>query len=42
MYGATQRQGTSDYHLQELRKVVKARGVDMQKEFVTKYRELKI
>ena len=27
MFGATQRQGTSDYHLQELRKVVKARGV---------------
>merc|ERR1712115_675425 len=42
MYGAKQRQGTSDYHLQELRKVVKAKGVDMQKEFITSYRELKI
>ena len=42
MYGATQRQGTSDYHLQELRKVVKAKGVEVQKDFVKKYRELKI
>merc|ERR1712115_121174 len=42
MYGATQRQGTTDYHLQELRKVVKARGTNMQKEFITKYRELKV
>merc|ERR1711895_116261 len=38
----TQRQGTTDYHLQELRKVVKARGTNMQKEFITKYRELKV
>jgi len=42
MYGATQRQGTTDYHLQELRKVVKARGTKMQKDFITKYRELKV
>ena len=42
MYGATQRQGTSDYHLQELRKVVKAQGLEVQKDFVKKYRELKI
>merc|ERR1712177_113419 len=35
MYGATQRQGTTDYHLQELRKVVKARGTNMQKDFIT-------
>ena len=42
MYGATQRQGTTDYHLQELRKVVKTRGIDMQKDFVKKYRELKV
>ena len=42
MYGATQRQGTLDYHLQELRKVVKAKGVEVQKDFVKKYRELKI
>merc|ERR1711895_27527 len=42
MYGASQRQGTSDYHLQELRKVVKAKGVEVQKDFVKKYRELKI
>merc|ERR1712240_172933 len=34
--------GTTDYHLQELRKVVKARGTNMQKEFITKYRELKV
>ena len=31
MYGATQRQGTSDYNLQEVRKVVKAKGVEVQK-----------
>merc|ERR1711895_394079 len=42
MYRATQRQGTMDYHLQELRKVVKTRGIDMQKDFVKKYRELKV
>ena len=42
MYGATQRQRTTDYHIQELRKVVKTRGIDMQKDFVKKYRELKV
>ena len=31
MYGATQRQGTSDYHLQELRKVVKAKELKYKK-----------
>merc|ERR1711873_354202 len=42
MYGATQRQGKTDYHLQELRKVVKTRGINMQKDFINKYRELKV
>ena len=42
MYGATQRQGTTDYHLQELRRVVKTRGTNMQKDFINKYRELKV
>merc|ERR1711895_350377 len=42
MYGATQRQGTTDYHLQELRRVVKTRGINMHKDFINKYRELKV
>ena len=42
MYAATQRQGTTDYHLQELRRVVKSRGIDMQKDFFKRYRELKV
>merc|ERR1712080_252196 len=42
MYGAKQRKGIEDYQLQELRKVVKTKSVEVQKDFVKKYRELKI
>merc|ERR1711973_866836 len=42
MYGAKQRQGMESYHLQELRNGVKANSVEVQKDFVKKYRELKI
>ena len=42
MYGAKQRKGIENYQLLELRKVVKADNVEVQKEFVKKYRELKI
>ena len=42
MYGATQRKGIEDYQLQELRKVVKADRIEVQKDFIKKYRELKI
>merc|ERR1712112_324293 len=42
MYGAKQRKGIGVYQLLELRKVVKADSVEVQKDFVKKYRELKI
>merc|ERR1712237_221465 len=42
MYGAKQRKGIENYQLQELRNVVKADSIDVQKDFVKKYRELKI
>merc|ERR1711895_86780 len=42
MYGAKQRKGIENYQLLELRKVVKANSVEVQKEFRKKYRELKI
>merc|ERR1712243_401373 len=42
MYGAKQRKGIENYQLLELRKVVKADSVEVQKDFVKKYRELKI
>merc|ERR1711954_581621 len=37
-----QRKGIESYQLQELRNVVKANSVEVQKDFVKKYRELKI
>merc|ERR1712240_713005 len=42
MYGAKQRKGIKNYQLLQLRNVVKANNNEVQKEFVTKYRELKI
>merc|ERR1711867_2706 len=42
MYGAKQRQGMESYHLQELRNVVKANSVEVQKDYKKKYRKLKI
>merc|ERR1711962_1879139 len=42
MYGAKQRKGIENYQLLELRNVVKTWGVEVQKAFVKKYRELKI
>merc|ERR1712082_559191 len=42
MYGAKQRKGIENYQLLELRKVVKADSAEVQKDFVKKYRELKI
>ena len=42
MYGAKQRKGIENYQLLELRKVVKADSVEVQKEFTKKYRELRI
>ena len=42
MYGAKQRKEIENYQLLELRKVVKADSVEVQKDFVKKYRELKI
>ena len=42
MYGARQRKGIENYQLSELRKVVKAGGETVQKDFREKYRELKI
>merc|ERR1712243_113449 len=42
MYGAKQRKGIENYQLLELRNVVKTNGDEVQKDFVTKYRELKI
>ena len=42
MYGAKQRKGIENYQLLQLRNVVKTNGEEVQKDFVTKYRELKI
>ena len=42
MYGAKQRKGIENYQLLELRNVVKTNSVEVQKDFVKKYRELKI
>merc|ERR1711895_340007 len=42
VYGAKQRKGIENYQLLELRKVVKANSVEVQKDFREKYRELKI
>ena len=42
MYRARQRKGIENYQLLELRKVVKANGATVQKEFREKYREFKI
>merc|ERR1712240_546654 len=42
MYGAKQRRGIENYQLLELRNVVKTNSEEVQKDFVTKYRELKI
>merc|ERR1712240_347615 len=42
MYGAKQRKGIENYQLQELRNVVKTNSEEVQKDFGTKYRELKI
>ena len=42
MHGAKQRKGIESYQLQQLRNVLKSDSNEMQKEFVSKYRELKI
>merc|ERR1712112_399306 len=42
MYGAKQRQGIQDHQLQELRSIVKRGGPEVQKQFIQRYRELKI
>merc|ERR1711873_141571 len=42
MYGAKQRKGIENYQLLELRNIVKTNNEEVQKDFVTKYRELKI
>ena len=42
MIGARKRKGIENYQLLELRKVVKANGETVQKDFRDKYRELKI
>jgi len=42
MYGAKQRKGIENYQLLELRTIVKANGEEVQKDFVKKYRELKV
>merc|ERR1712126_615399 len=42
MYGAKQRKGIENYQLLQLRNEVKANSNEVQKEFVSKYRELKI
>ena len=42
MYGAKQRKGIENYQLLQLRNVVKTNGEEVQKDFVTKYRELKL
>merc|ERR1712112_682659 len=42
MYGAKQRKGIESYQLLQLRNVLKTDSDEVQKEFVSKYRELKI
>merc|ERR1712112_373823 len=42
MYGAKQRKGIDNYQLLELRTLVKTNSEEVQKDFVKKYRELKI
>ena len=42
MYGTKQRKGIENYQLLELRTIVKANGEEVQKDFVKKYRELKV
>ena len=42
MYGAKERKGIENYQLLKLRNVVKTNSEKVQKDFVTKYRELKI
>ena len=42
MYGAKQRKGMENYQLSELRNIVKENGEEVQKDFVKKYRELKV
>merc|ERR1712121_354503 len=42
MHGAKQRKGIESYQLLQLRNVLKSDSNEMQKEFVSKYRELKI
>ena len=42
MYGASQRKGMESYQLLELRNIVKENGGEVQKDFVKKYRELKV
>merc|ERR1712240_340053 len=42
MYGAKQRKGMENYQLLELRNIVKENSEEVQKDFVKKYRELKV
>ena len=42
MYGASQRKGMESHQLLELRNIVKRNGGEVQKDFVKKYRELKV
>ena len=42
MHGAKQRKGIESFQLLQLRDILKAGSVEMQKDFVPKYRELKI
>ena len=42
MHGAKQRKGIESFQLLQLRDVLKTESNEMQKEFVSKYRELKI
>merc|ERR1712243_549819 len=42
MHGAKQRKGIETYQLHQLRGVLKSESNEMQKDFVSKYRELKI
>merc|ERR1712240_268355 len=42
MYGTKQRKGIENYQLLELRNIVKENSEEVQKDFVKKYRELKV
>ena len=42
MHGAKQRKGIESFQLHQLRDVLKTESNEMQKDFVSKYRELKI